>query len=116
MNTAALRHHSEFKKSAVELIYKKKRNRDSAHFTVSSKVDCSRRDVNVHQIVNDSTLDVTFVFVDQNFLSGVEDLDEAVVVLVCLVDGFVQRLVVTNSFPEIGHDLVDVRESHIIRA
>ena len=54
--------------------------------TMSRNIDRPRRDVNVHQVVDDSALDVTLVFVNQNFLSGVEDLDEAVVLLLVLID------------------------------
>jgi len=42
---------------------------------------------------------VTLVFVNQNFFSGVENLDEAVVVLLRLVDGLVHRLVVPDPLP-----------------
>jgi hypothetical protein len=58
---------------------------------------------------------MSLVFVDENFLSGVEDLDEAVVTFFLLVDGLVQRLVVSDSFSKIGDDLVNVRESNVIR-
>ncbi len=41
---------------------------------MSGNVDGPGRDVDVHQIVDDSTLNVTFVFVNQNLLSGVKNL------------------------------------------
>ena len=75
-------------------------------FTVSCNVNISRRDVHVHQVVDDSRLDVALVFVDQNFLSGVEDLDEAVVRLGLLVDGLVLKLVVLDPLAKVLHHVV----------
>ena len=51
-----------------------------------------------------------------DLLSGVKDLYEAVVVLLVLIDGLVQRLVVFDPFPEIGDDFVDVVEGHVVGA
>ena len=56
---------------------------------MTCNVDGSGCNVYVHQVVDDPALNVSLMFVDQNFLSGVEDLDEAVVRLVRLVDGLV---------------------------
>ena len=75
-------------------------------FTVSCNVNISRCDVHVHQVVDDSRLDVALVFVDQNFLSGVEDLDEAVVRLGLLVDGLVLKLVVLDPLAKVLHHVV----------
>ena len=64
-------------------------------------VDGSGCNVYVHQVVDDPALNVSLVFVDQNFLSGVEDLDEAVVRLVRLVDGLVLKLVVLDALAKV---------------
>ncbi len=52
-------------------------------------VDVPGGNVDVHQVVDDPWLDVSLVLVNQNFLSGVEYLDEAVVRLGHLVDRLV---------------------------
>ena len=41
---------------------------------MSGQVDCSGCDVDVHEIVNDPTLNVTLVFVNQNLFASVENL------------------------------------------
>ena len=83
--------------------------------TVSSHVDSSRRDVNIHEIVDDPALYVTLVLVDENLLSGVKDLDEAVIVLFLFINRLVHCLVMTDPFPEIRHDFVNVAERDVIR-
>jgi hypothetical protein len=35
----------------------------------TSQINCPRRDVNVHEVIDDTRLDVTFVLVDQDFLA-----------------------------------------------
>ncbi len=62
--------------------------------TVSGDVDRPvGRDVNVHEVVDDPALNVSIMLVDQNFLAGVKNLDEAVLILFFLVDGFILSLV-----------------------
>ena len=73
---------------------------------MSGDVDVPRRDVDVHQVVDDPGLDVALVLVDQHFLSGVEDLDEAVVRLGLLVDGLVLKLVVLDPLAKVLHHVV----------
>ena len=73
---------------------------------MSGDVDVPRRDVDVHQVVDDPGLDVALVFVDEDFLSGVEDLNEAEVRLGLLVDGLVLKLVVLDPFAKVLHDVV----------
>ena len=73
---------------------------------MSSNVDVPGGDVDVHEIVDDSALDVSLVFVDENFFSGVEDLDEAEVGLDFLVDGLVLQLVVLDAFAEVLHNVI----------
>lgn len=75
-------------------------------FTVSCNVNISRRDVHVHQVVDDSRLDVALVFVDQNFLSGVEDLDEAVILFRYFVDRLVLELVMLDALAKVLHHVV----------
>ena len=48
----------------------------SIELTVSGDVDGPRRDVDVHEIIDDSTLNVTLVFVNQNLLSSVKNLKQ----------------------------------------
>ena len=40
---------------------------------MSGEIDGSFGEMNIHQIVNDPALNVAFMFVDQNFFSGIED-------------------------------------------
>ena len=75
-------------------------------FTVSCNVNISRCDVHVHQVVDDSRLDVALVFVDQNFLSGVEDLDEAVILFRYFVDRLVLELVMLDALAKVLHHVV----------
>ena len=69
-------------------------------------VDGPRGDVYVHQVVDDPALNVALVFVDQNFLSRVEDLDEAVVRLVRLVNRLVLELVVLDALTKVSDNVV----------
>ena len=82
--------------------------------TVACNVDGSGCNVYVHQVVDDPALNVSLVFVDQNFLSGVEDLDEAVVRLVCLVDCLILKLVVLDALAKVP-DYVIWGKKKIIR-
>lgn len=62
--------------------------------THSSKINGSRNDMNVHQIVNDARLYVTFMLAHQHFFSSIEYLHEAQLRLSHLVQGFVPFLIV----------------------
>jgi len=73
---------------------------------VSRYVNVPRRDVHVHQVVDDPRLDVALVLVHQNFLSSVEDLDEAVVLFRNLVNGLILKLVVFDAFAKVPHHVV----------
>jgi len=46
-----------------------------------SQINCPGSDVNVHQIVDNPTLNVTFMLMHQNLLPRVENFHEAVMML-----------------------------------
>ena len=83
---------------------------------MSGNVDVPGSYVNVHEIVDDPALDVALVFVDQNFLSGVENLDEAVVLLDLLVDGFVLKFVVLDALAEVLHNVICQWKNYLLIA
>ena len=74
--------------------------------TVSCNVDVPGCNVDVHQVVDDPALNVSLVFVDQNFLSGVEDLDEAVILFRYFVDRLVLELVMLDALAKVLHHVV----------
>jgi hypothetical protein len=73
---------------------------------VPCNVDVPGGNVYVHQVINDPALNVSFMFVNQNFLSGVEDLDEAIVRLVCFVNSLVLKLVMLDSLGKVSDNVV----------
>jgi len=91
------------KKIRVVNIYKFNKNKYSfiikyAQYIVywpthSSKINGSRNDMNVHQIVNDASLYVTFVLAHQHFFSSIEYLHKAQLRLGHLVQWFVTFLI-----------------------
>ena len=72
------------------------------HFvTYPGQVDCPRRDMNVHEIVNDPALDVALVLVDQDLFSSIKNLHEAIASLQLLVHGLVLVLVVLDAVEKV---------------
>ena len=68
---------------------------------MSGEVNCPRFKIDIHEIVDNPTLDVTFVFVHKNFSAGVVDLHEAEFVLQVFIEGLVLFLVMLNALFEI---------------
>ena len=73
---------------------------------MACNVDGPGGNVYVHEVVDDPALNVTLVFVDQNFFSGVEDLDEAVVRLVRLINRLVLKLIVLDALAKVTDNII----------
>ena len=58
--------------------------------------------MHVHEVVNDSALNMSIVFVNQDLLAGIKNLDEAKLVLFCLVDGFILGFVMLQKGVNVG--------------
>ena len=69
---------------------------------MSGEVNRSRRDVDVHDPVDNLRLEVSLVLVDHVLLPGVEELDEGEVGLVLLGDRLVDFFVVFYPLKEVG--------------
>ncbi len=54
-------------------------------------------DMHVHEVVDDSALNVPIVFMNQNLLASVKNLDEAKLVLLCFVDGLILGFVMLQK-------------------
>lgn len=72
--------------------------------------------MNVHQVVHNSGLDVSFMLMHQNLFPSIEDFHEGVVTLRYFIQWLVLFLIVLNSFQEIVHDFVFIFHSPVIRA
>ncbi len=58
---------------------------------MACEVDSPWSQVDVHEVVDDPTLNVPFVLEDNSFLTGVEDLEEAEIALTIFVEGLVLK-------------------------
>ena len=72
---------------------------------MSGEVDRSRRDVHIHDPVDNLRLEVSLVLVDHVLLPGVEQLDEGEVGLVLLGDWLIDFFVVLYPLKEVGNGL-----------
>lgn len=72
--------------------------------------------MNVHQVVDYATLlNMTFVFVNQNLFSSIENFHEAVVTFQFLIHGLILSLVVRNTLKKVRKRLVIVH-TLVVRA
>ena len=76
--------------------------------SVSSEIDCSRSNVDVHQPVDNPGLQVPLVPVHDELLPGVDDLHEGEVTLVLLLHRLIDVLVVVNSLEEVIQSLFTI--------
>lgn len=71
------------------------------HCTHSRKINRSRNDMNVHKVIDDARLYVTFVLVNKNLLAGIEYLHVAQFRLGVFVQRFVSFLIVLYSLQKV---------------
>ena len=73
---------------------------------MSGEINGSGGEVTIHHVVDDPALDVSLMFVDQDFGAGVVSLDEAVLGFQRLVNLLVLTLVVVNPLHKVLDNLV----------
>ena len=84
--------------------------------TYPGQIDGSGSNVDVHQVINHTALDVPFVTVHDDFVPGVDDFHERHVALFSLVHRLVSVLIMLDPQQEISQSSIFVIQHGVIGA